>query len=124
MGEITYIASYKAITSVLEASSLEQLLAKVERAERKRAASQMLVEQIELKSDEDGVEELPGAYAEVAEMIGEIHDCKVVLLFKLLRVEAQPELTPEVGIRELAVDVAVPVDCAKIAVDSRDNTVT
>jgi hypothetical protein len=114
------MASYKAMTSLLEVSSLEQPLAKVERAARKREASQMLVEQIVLNWDEEGVEELPGAHAEVAEMIGEMHDCKVVLLFRLLRVEAQPVLTPDVGIKELAV---VPEDCAKTAAESRDITV-
>jgi len=46
IGDMIYMTSYKRVISLLEVSSLEQPLAKVERAARKREGSQMLVEQI------------------------------------------------------------------------------
>jgi len=105
----------------LEVSSALQLLAKLERTERKVAASQMLAEQMASNAEEEGVDELPGAYAAEAWTIGEMHDCNVVLLFKLVRKVEHPVLVPE-GIK-LAVEVADPEDCAKTAEDSREITV-
>jgi hypothetical protein len=102
----------------LEVSSALQALAKLERVERKMASGQILAEQMDCNAEVVGVDELPGAYAAEAWTIGEIQDCNVELLCKLLRKVEQPELAPE-GTKELAVED----DCAKTAVNNRDRAV-